>query len=163
MEHLTAWAGFFGVWLLVAGPLYQANLELRAEDIAVDRIRATAKQVHAPDQVSNWWWLVPPIHWVLRRRRQEAYKRLILDVMQDEDYEALTQFVNKAVGWILVAVGALLIAAKETYGLCQDMEWSDVVFWILLVVMGTVCNGYTAGRISRTERRLAEHAGRVTA
>jgi hypothetical protein len=39
MEHLVAWAGFFGVWLLVAGPIYQANLELRAENVAVDKIR----------------------------------------------------------------------------------------------------------------------------
>jgi hypothetical protein len=38
---------------------------------------------------------------------------MILDVMQDEDYEALTRFVNEAVGWILVAIG-FLIAAKET-------------------------------------------------
>jgi hypothetical protein len=30
MEQLVAWAGFFGAWLLFAGPLYQANLELRA-------------------------------------------------------------------------------------------------------------------------------------
>ena len=43
---------------------------------------------------------------------------MILDVMQGEDYEALTRFVNKAVGWILVAVGGFFIAAKETYGLC---------------------------------------------
>jgi hypothetical protein len=106
---------------------------------------------------------VPPMHWVLQRRRQEAHKRLILHAMQDDDYEALSQFVNKAVGWILVAIGALLIAAKETYGLCQEMEWSDAVFWVLLVVMAAVCNGYTAYRISRTERHLAEHAGPATA
>ncbi len=29
MEHLIAWAGFLGAWLLVAGPVYQAALELR--------------------------------------------------------------------------------------------------------------------------------------
>lgn len=105
--------------------------------------------------------MVPPVHWVLRRRRQEAHKRMILDVMQDEDYEALTRFVNKAVGWILVAIGGFLIAAKETYGLCLEMEWSDVVFWILLVVMFGLCTGYTARRITRIEHRLAEHAGRA--
>jgi hypothetical protein len=86
---------------------------------------------------------------------------MILNVMQDEDYEALTRFVNKAVGWILVAIGGFLIAAKETYGLCQEMEWSDVVFWVLLLVMFAVCNGYTARRITRTERHLAEHVGRA--
>jgi hypothetical protein len=128
MEHLAAWAGFLGVWCLVAGPIYQANLELRAEDLAVDRIRAASKQVPAADTVSNWWWLLPPMHWVLRRRRQEAHKRMVLDVMQDEDYEALTHFVNKAVGWMVVAVGGLLIAAKETHGLCHEMNWSNVVF-----------------------------------
>jgi hypothetical protein len=66
MEHLVEWAGFFGAWLLFAGPLYQANLELRAEDIEVDRIRAAAKEAPAPEEVSKWWWLVPPVHWVLR-------------------------------------------------------------------------------------------------
>jgi hypothetical protein len=70
MEHLVA--GFFGAWLLFAGPLYQANLELRAEDVEVDRIRA-AKEAPAPDEVSKGWWLVPPVHRVLRRRRQEAH------------------------------------------------------------------------------------------
>ena len=55
MEHLAVWAGFFGVWLLVTGPIYQANLELGAEDIEVDRIRAAAKEAPAPDQVSKWW------------------------------------------------------------------------------------------------------------
>src|SRR4029453_762949 len=128
-----------------------------------DRIRAAAKQVPAPDRVSNWGWFVPPMHWGLQRRRQEAHKRLILDLMQDEDYEALAQFVNKAVGWILVAVGALLIATKETYGLCREMEWSNLVFWALLVVMAAACNGYTANRISRTQRRRAEHARRGAA
>jgi hypothetical protein len=41
------------------------------------------------------------------------------------------------------------------------MEWSDVVFWILLVVMFGLCTGYTARRITRIEHRLAEHAGRA--
>ena len=27
MEHVIAWAGFAGAWLLVAGPLYQGALE----------------------------------------------------------------------------------------------------------------------------------------
>jgi len=161
MEHLAAWAGFLGVWCLVAGPIYQANLELRAEDLAVDRIRAASKQVPAPDTVSDWWWLLPPMHWVLRRRCQEAHKRMVLDVMQDEDYEALTHFVNKAVGWMVVAVGGFLIAAKESYGLCQEMEWSNVVFWTLLVVMAALSNGFSAGRITRTERHLARHASRT--
>ena len=88
---------------------------------------------------------------------------MILDVMQDEDYEGLTWFVNKALGWILLAIGGFLIAAKETYGLCQEMKWSDVVFWILLVVMFGLCNGYTARRMTRTERHLAAHAGRAPA
>jgi len=86
---------------------------------------------------------------------------MVLDVMQDEDYEALTHFVNKAVGWIVVAVGGLLIAAKETHGLCHEMKWSNVVFWTLLVVMVALSNGFSAGRISRTERYLARHASRT--
>ena len=36
MHELILWSGFFGAWLLVAGPLYQAALELSEEDISRD-------------------------------------------------------------------------------------------------------------------------------
>ncbi|MGH7241467.1 MAG: hypothetical protein ACREGB_04175, partial [Candidatus Saccharimonadales bacterium] len=61
METFVLWLGFIGAWLLFAGPIYQAALELQDEDIEMDRIRAAGRKVEKPADVSVWWWLLPPI------------------------------------------------------------------------------------------------------
>jgi len=55
----VAWAGFAGAWLLVAGPIYQAAIELEAEEIERDAIRDAAQAVPGPPPNSRWWWLIP--------------------------------------------------------------------------------------------------------
>jgi hypothetical protein len=54
MDGVIAWCGFFGAWLLVAGPVYQAALELQEQDIERERLQEATAQVPAPDPVSAW-------------------------------------------------------------------------------------------------------------
>lgn len=42
MDHLIAWCGFLGAWLLVAGPLHQATRELEEEEIERDDLARIA-------------------------------------------------------------------------------------------------------------------------
>ena len=45
----------------------------------------------------------------------------------------LVRFINKATGWLYVALGALLIAVKETWELVEYNEWPTWLFWVLIV------------------------------
>ena len=60
MESLIAWSGFLGAWLLVAGPIYQAVIELEAEAFERDAVAAVSAMVEPPPRTSAWWWLLPP-------------------------------------------------------------------------------------------------------
>ncbi|HEX3929817.1 MAG TPA: hypothetical protein VHW64_03885 [Nocardioides sp.] len=61
MEHVIAWAGSLGAWPLVAGPVYQAAIELHEEEVDRDALLATKDAVPRPRPLSGWWWLLPPI------------------------------------------------------------------------------------------------------
>lgn len=159
MHDFTLWCGFLGSWLLVAGPVYQAWLELQEESFESDRIRALTTTVDAPPAVSAWWWLLPPVRFVLARRRSRRYRRIITDAMTDEDFEQMSSFISKATGWMYVGVGAFLLALVETYELAHDLDWPIVVFWTLTVVMGGGCFANAALRIQHAEheRRARPH------
>ncbi|MCW2842736.1 MAG: hypothetical protein JWN22_652 [Nocardioides sp.] len=162
MHEAILWCGFLGAWLLVAGPLYQAVLELEAEELQVDRIRALGETVPAPPEISAGWWLVPPVRWLLVRRRRERHQQEILNQMSDDDFDAMTGFVNKAVGWLLVGAGGFLIATKETWELVVGLAWAHVAFWLLMVLMFALSIGHIAARSAHTRRaadaRSAERA-----
>jgi hypothetical protein len=155
MHEAILWCGFLGAWLLVAGPLYQAVLELEAEELEVDRLRALGQSVPAPPRISAWWWLLPPARWVLARRRRDRHQQEILNQMSDDDFDAMTGFVNKATGWLFVGAGGFLIATKETWELVEGLEWRRAVFWLLLVVMFALSIGHIAARSAHTQRAAA--------
>ena len=155
MHELILWAGFLGAWLLVAGPLHQAVLELEEEEFERESFETAAGAVARPDRVSSWWWLLPPAHLYLSRRSKERWSSLVMAQMPDEDYEALDSFMKKARGWMLVGTGGLLIACKETYELVEGNHWEMWVFWVLLVVMAGLCLG-NAARVSRRAGRTNE-------
>ena len=90
MDRLIAWCGFFGAWLLVAGPLFQATRELEEEEFERDAFVRAAKGVEPPERVSNWWWLFPPAHYLLARRRSGEFRQRIWEALPAADYPDLT-------------------------------------------------------------------------
>lgn len=156
MELFTHWCGFIGAWLLVAGPIYQASLELRSEDIVDRDLETAAKQIAKPPKISAWWWLLPPIKLYLERRRSNQYRRAFISVLSPEDTQAMISFINKATGWLFVAAGGLLIATKETYELTEALELAGWAFWAAVVGLSILCVLNTAYRIARSERVIAK-------
>jgi hypothetical protein len=148
MNQVIAWAGFFGAWLLVAGPLYQGAIELHEEDVDRDAIEASTAKVSRPDPPSPWWWLLPPVMYVLRHRRSEAYRQAALAQLSPAQREQFTTFVNKANGWFTVAAGATLLAAEQSWNLTERHRWPRWLFWVLLVVMLGAAVLNTAARMS---------------
>ena len=102
--------------------------------------------VPQPAPISNWWWLVPPVKFLLERRRSTAFKHAFIASLSREDLEVLTTYINKTFAWLLVAVGGVCIATKETYELAHHEEWPAAVFWILVVVMAGASIVHTALR-----------------
>ena len=155
MHDLILWCGFLGAWLLVAGPVYQAVLELQAEEFETERLRTMANAVPSPEPISPWWWLLPPARYVLKRRRQNEYQMRVLASMNDEDYTAFTSYVNKAVAWIFVGTGGFLIAANETYYLVTGLHWPIAILGVLIVVMSALAAANAFARQSYNARERA--------
>ena len=156
MHGLILWAGFLGAWFLVAGPVYQAVLELGEEEFERERLNEVAEGLPPPPPISSWWWLLPPARLWLGHRRSEEWKDAIILELPDEEFEALSSFMSKARGWILVGTGGLLIAAKETYELVEGNEWEVWTFWVLMTLMAMVALGNAAYQSAR-EGRVREH------
>jgi hypothetical protein len=152
MHTAVYFFGFLGAWLLFAGPLFQASVEMRAEDEASDRMHALSDGMPPPPQVSNWWWQLPPVRLVLSSRRSRAYRESVLANMSPEDLELITRYLNIARGWMLVGLGALLIALKETWELVEHQEWPENVYWVLIVVMTLLALSFI-GTSAERERR----------
>ncbi len=152
MNQVIAWAGFFGAWLLVAGPLYQGAIELREADVDRDAIEASTAGIPRPVPPSPWWWLLPPVMYLIRRRRSNAFRRAALARLTQAQREQFTSFINKATGWFTVAVGATLLAAEQTWQVIDRHRWPVWLFWLLVIVMlgASVLN--TAVRMIRGEQ-----------
>jgi len=152
MHSLILWAGFLGAWLLVAGPIWQAVVELRDETFEREKYTVAMDVVPPRQPVSPWWWLVPPLHFFLNQRSKGRWQDEIVAALPDEDYEALNSFMAKVRGWMLVGAGGLLIATKETYELVEGHEWPTWLFWVILVVMAWAAVGQAAVQNSRADR-----------
>jgi hypothetical protein len=161
VHAFIAWCGFFGGWLLVAGPLRQATLELEEEDFEQEAISVAKETVAGPRPISVWWWLLPPVAYFLQRQRSDEYRRAVIAAMPADQQLAFGRFHDKAATWMLVAAGAALIAVSETWELHEASEWSELTFWILTVVMGGICIGNAIAGARRRHRR--ERAADATA
>ena len=159
MSTAIAWCGFFGAWLLVAGPLFQATRELEEEGFERDSLTAAAAKVPRPQPISGLWWLFPPAHFFIQQRRSEEYKRAVWEVLPAEHRMAVRSFRDKADAWLYVAGGAFLIAIKETWELHEAYEWPEWAFWALLVVMTILCVALTAARMRRRRSWQGEPTG----
>jgi hypothetical protein len=135
MDQVIGWAGFLGAWLLVAGPLYQGALELREEDVDREGLEESKSRVPRPDPPSPLWWLLPPVFYLIRRLRSRAYRQAVYAQLTPAQQEQFSSFVNKALGWFTVALGAGLLAAEQTWRVVERYGWPAWLFWLLLVVM----------------------------
>ena len=135
MEFVIAICGFIGGWLLVAGPVWQAAIELREEEVDQEAIEAVKSSIPVPAPISLWWWLLPPVAYVLQLRRRREYQEKFNAALEPEQLKQTISFFNKANGWVIVAIGGFLIALKETWELVETFHWPVWVFWVLFVVM----------------------------
>ena len=154
MTHLIAIVGFFGGWLLVAGPLLQAYLELRNEEIDREGFDSAQKSVPKPEGFSPWWWLLPPVAWYRQRARARQHQNDVMKALDPQLAEQAVSFFNKANAWFVVAGGAALIAVKETWELIETWEWPVWVFWVLIVVCPILCVGNLVARAIQSEQAL---------
>jgi fatty acid desaturase len=138
MGSVIVWVTFAGAWLLVAGPLYQGSVELNELDVDREGIQGTVVAAQATqDRPSAWWWLLPPVMYVLHRRWYRKLRHSMLAQLTQTQREQLTSFQSKAAGWFTVAGGATLLAVGETWQLVEHNDWPLWVFWLLIVVMLT--------------------------
>jgi hypothetical protein len=149
MNHVIAWVGFLGAWLLVAGPLYQGALELLEEDIDREGIDASIARIPRPDPLSPWWWLLPPAMYMIRSHRTKAFRKVALAQLTQAQRDQATSFLHKAAGWFTVALGAALLAAEQTWQVIRRQHWPAWLFWILIIVMFGLSVLNTALRMSR--------------
>jgi len=157
VHAVIAWSGFLGAWLLVAGPLFQAAVELDGQGDRRSGVTRVARQADRP-RLSPWWWLLPPVAYVLERRRQRQVRQHVFDALTPDEVEGFVEFTSVATGWAMVAAGAFFIAVKETYEVAELYEWPVAVFVVLLVVMLAVCAANTVVRVRRAHGLLATTA-----
>ncbi|MFT3900481.1 MAG: hypothetical protein QM728_09605 [Gordonia sp. (in: high G+C Gram-positive bacteria)] len=146
------WFGFLGGWLLFAGPIYQAAIELRDPGITRDEaeeMRERVGSIPAPKPVSRWWWLLPPVAYVLSMRRRRQWRTAALGAMNMDDWRLMQSYKNKATGWLIVALGALCIAYKETGELVEHQGWNGWTMAALIVVPFILSVGYTVSSLGR--------------
>jgi hypothetical protein len=149
MDVFIHWCGFIGAWLLVAGPLYQAAIELMEDAEQADDIQQSMRDAPVVEQVSRLWWLFPPAYFLLRRRASKRQQAALFRALTPDQRRRFLTFVNKAGGWMTVAAGAFLIALKETWELTEVSHWPAWVFWALAVVLAIASIGNAAVRVSR--------------
>jgi hypothetical protein len=160
LDYVIAICGFAGGWLLVAGPVWQAAIELRDEEIDQEAIEAVKSTIEVPAPVNVWWWLLPPVAYVLQRRRRREYQEKFNAALEPEQLKQTTSFFNKANGWVIVAIGGFLIAVKETWALVETFHWPVWVFWILFVLMPIIALSSAVRKTINTYKTLNPGAER---
>lgn len=155
MELVIALCSFLGAWLLVAGPLWQAAIELREEEVDEEALRSLKAQSEVIPPISRWWWLLPPVAYILEFRRQRVNRRAFNAALSDVQLEQTLTFLNKANGWITVAAGAFLLAVAETWNLVEtELRWPQWVFWVTWIVAVVAAVANAGLRVMVTERAL---------
>src|SRR6202012_1140086 len=148
MEQFIAWCAFLGAWLLFAGPILQAALELREQELSREGLEAAHGLVDPEPPVSAWWWLLPPVYYWLNHRRSSRMNKAMMKLLTPQPMSGLIDYVNKATGWLFVGLGGLLIAIKETWLLCEHNDWPLTAYWPLVVIMVLVSVGNAVARIA---------------
>lgn len=139
-----------GCWLLFAGPIYQAALELQEEDTKLDH--DALKGVALPERVSPWWWLLPPVKFILERQRVRQMRSILMHTLTPQQLAPFATYLNKATGWLLVAGGGLCVALNETFDLFEYMRWSIWACWATIIVLALASIMYTISRMRASNR-----------
>jgi hypothetical protein len=153
-----AWASFVGSWLLVAGPMLQGALELHAEDIDREALHRVVKAVPISSRVSAWWWLVPPVLYVLHWKNTVRYRKEMFAAMTVEQREKTVSYINKAMGWFIFSGGGTLLACQATWQLVERYRLPPWSFWLVVLVTFIACTLHTAARMIRTDRMVKPKA-----
>jgi hypothetical protein len=154
VEYFIVVCGCLGAWLLVAGPVYQAALELEERALNPDDFSAAFDAAPAPRKVGVWWWLVPPVAYLIHRSRRLDFRRQVMAALPLEKRTQIASFTGKALGWIVVAIGAFFIAIKETWELTLLFDMSWVLFIVIVVAMSAASALFTVVRIRSGHRMI---------
>ncbi len=151
MDVIIDVLSFAGSWLLFAGPIYQAAIELREQDLRREELEDMQLKLARPAPISAYWWFLPPVKLYLEHRRSQKYRREFLKALPDEVVQGFVDFMSKATGWVLVSAGGLLLAVKETYELTEHfhLAW----YWLLsaVIIVAFVCVLFVINTLKRSE------------
>ena len=147
VDVITAWCGFVGAWLLVAGAIYQAALDLSEVKMDSAAIRAVANTIPPATRVSPWWWLLPPVAYVKTMNRQRSWRLQIMATLTPEKRAEFLTYSNAALGWFVVGAGAALIGFQEAADVAEIMEWSSAATLPLVVAAAALGLGFTVRRM----------------
>ena len=150
MDLAIAICAFLGGWLIFAGSVYQASLELK--DVEVDRegFEAISSSIPQPPKISPWWWLLPPVAYVKNRARNNEYREAVTSQLKPEQLQGWVDFTSKARGWMIVGFGAFLLALRETYELIVLLDWPVWTFYVISFVVLVLCVAFSAYNDHRT-------------
>ncbi len=151
---IWTWCGFVGAWVLVAGPLYQGAVELTGEKVDFPAFRSLAHAIAPSERISAWWWLLPPVAYVMTERRQRAWRQQVMAALTPQQRVQFVSYSNKATGWFVVGAGASLIALKETAELVEALDWPTWATLPLAVLAALVALAFTVRRLHLTQRAL---------
>lgn len=155
METFIHWCGFFGGWFLVAGPLYQAQIELRNENFSREEFYQMFRELPPPKPISRWWLLLPPLHMYLSYLNSRRYQEQAFLELSAAQRLRIVSFMNKANGWRLVGVGATLVAATETWHLVEFYRWPLWVFWAIVILV-PIASGINAAYVVSAGQKQIE-------
>lgn len=156
MTLFIAICGFLGSWLLVAGPVWQAAIELQEEEIDREAIEKARSSTRTTSTVSPWWWLLPPVAIAKQRRIALADRKAFNEALPPEQFKQAVSFLNKANGWMVVALGAYLLAVAETWNLTQLIRFPAWAFWVAIFVLPIIAVANAAVRMKFTNHVLEE-------
>jgi hypothetical protein len=149
---VRVWLPFVGTWLLVAGPLLQAVLEIREEGVSQESVHAATAGITPSPSPSGWWWLLPPVMIVKRRHRSRAFWQETFAALSPDQAVQLAGMRPRTYGWSLVALGAACLATDETWELTEHYDWpawsavAIVAMLGALAVVNAVVNTSPASR-----------------
>lgn len=127
-----------------------------------EAIETAKSRVELP-RMSAWWWLLPPVGYVLSRRQHRGYRQSVMTSLTRKQLEQLIRFADKANGWIFIALGAFLVAIADTWQLREIYHWPPWVYILVMAVMLFASAFNTAIRMKRSHDILNSADGEAAA